>query len=182
MKHKPLPNVIETIKFKYEDDLKHRQEAMGKYMKTKQNIDVFNPYQYDNVVSNEGNVKFKTKVKKQKVIVPSEHEEALLLKDYLDVLWRQKKVVCYSHIANETFTKSWSTKMKNKQEGVHAGIPDYIIVLPHTVLFIELKREKGGVVSPEQETWIEALNARVGIHAKVCKGFDQSKEFIEEFI
>lgn len=39
-----------------------------------------------------------------------------------------------------------------------AGFPDLVLVHGvHGVLWRELKREKGGRVSPEQETWLEAL-------------------------
>ncbi len=112
---------------------------------------------------------------------PTEHDEAVTLKEYLDILMIQKRIICYSHIPQETFTKNWGTKMRNKNEGVHAGVPDYIIVTPRKILFLELKRKKGGVVSMEQKFWIQALNS-VDSHttAAVCLGFDQAKEFIEE--
>lgn len=115
---------------------------------------------------------------------PTEHDEAVLLKQYLDNLVMQKKVVCYSHIPQETFTKSWGTKMRNKLEGVNKGVPDYIIVLPdEQMIWIELKRTKGGVVSQEQKNWINALKWSDGrSNAKVCKGFDEAKEYIDIFI
>lgn len=94
----------------------------------------------------------------------------------------QKKVVCYSHIPQETFTKNWGTKRKNKDEGVHTGVPDYIIVTPYNLVFIELKRKKGGTVSQEQKDWILALNSIYddeSVKARVCKGFDEAKAFLE---
>lgn len=115
--------------------------------------------------------------------LPSEHDEAVTLKQYLDILMIQKRIVCYSHIPQETFTKNWGTKMKNKAEGVHSGVPDYIIVTPHKILFLELKRRKGLHVNVtlQQKFWIQALNGVDShISAAICRGFDEAKEFIED--
>lgn len=109
---------------------------------------------------------------------PLEHDEAIVLKEYLDILVTQGKIVCYSHIPQETFTKSWGIKRKNKQEGVHVGVPDYIVVTSQKTMFVELKRKKGGAASPEQKVWIEALN-EAGSPSAICLGFDQAKEFID---
>lgn len=110
--------------------------------------------------------------------VQTEHDECVTLVEYLNILVSQKKVVCFSHIPQETFTKSWKTKRKNKQEGVHSGVPDYIIVIPSNIFFIEMKRVKGSVTSQAQKDWIEALNT-AGVPAFVAKGFDQAKSIID---
>lgn len=52
-------------------------------------------------------------------------------------------------------------------EGMRKGIPDMFI--PELRLFIEMKRRKGGVVSPEQKEWIEYLRS-IGYQAEVCRG------------
>lgn len=121
----------------------------------------------------------------------TEHYEAIALKQYLDILVTQKKVVCYSHIANETFIRSFATRRIHIAEGKHAGVPDYIVVTPHGILFIELKRIKGSIVSDKQTAWIKAIN-NVGnylgnkdsdcdtVHAAVVKGFDEAKKFLDE--
>ncbi len=109
----------------------------------------------------------------------SEYQEALWLVNYLDILVIQKKVLIYSHIPSETYTKSWSVKLKNKRMGVSSGVPDYLIVFPHKIIFIELKREKGGVLSQSQKVWIDALN-KASTEAYVCKGFTEAKEVIDQ--
>lgn len=63
-----------------------------------------------------------------------------------------------------------------KRQGVKRGVPD--IFLPcarkaHHGLFIELKRQKGGNLSPEQQNWIKALN-EAGYLAIVCYGGDDA--------
>ena len=109
-----------------------------------------------------------------KKIIPTEHDEAIALADYLTA-----KGYLFSHIPQETFTKSWGTKMRNKREGVHKGVPDYIIIIRTKTCFIELKRTKGGVVSPEQQLWIDALND-CGCPSIIARGADEAIDFIEQ--
>lgn len=66
--------------------------------------------------------------------------------------------------------------MKLKQEGVRKGVPDLFFPYPHKGyhgLYIEMKRRKGGHLSPEQEHMIELLRAR-DYCVVVCKGCDEA--------
>ena len=72
---------------------------------------------------------------------------------------------------------NWAAYSKTlKRMGMSKGFPDLIVLArnktqTHEVLFIEMKRQKGGTVQPEQKEWIEALdnsNYCVGI-AKGCE-------------
>lgn len=112
----------------------------------------------------------------------SENEEAVLLAGYLLMLQRMGKIPVYSHIPHETYTTSWTAKRRNTRAGVRRGVPDYIVPTAHKLLFIELKRTKGGTVSPDQEQWIEALNQIPNVEARVCRGYEAAKAFIEENI
>lgn len=115
-------------------------------------------------------------------ITLSEHEEAKLLAQYLELLKTQGKIVLYSHIPNETFTSSWNVKRKNKAEGVRPGVPDYIVVGRDGLLFIELK-SKTGRVSLEQQHWLDSLNgASRDVIAHVAMGFDQAKQYLDFWI
>lgn len=113
--------------------------------------------------------------------IPTEHDESVALASYLSLLKDTGKILLYSHVPQETFTKNWGTKRRNKLEGVTKGVPDYIIVTPDSVLFIEMKRVKGGVVSIEQKAWIKHLDGKI-IHTTIAKGFDQARDFIEEYL
>lgn len=67
-----------------------------------------------------------------------------------------------------------------KSQGHYSGIPDLVVLLGNgKICFVELKRQKGGVVSEEQKKWIDYLNNN-GYPAKVCKGCDEAIEFIEQ--
>ena len=64
--------------------------------------------------------------------------------------------------------------------GVTSGVPDYLIVTPKEVLFIEMKRISGGVVSSNQKEWLVALRG-AGVNCSVCKGFDEAREFLKKY-
>ncbi len=70
-----------------------------------------------------------------------------------------------------------------KAEGVKRGVPD--ICLPVSRggwygLYIELKAE-GGSASLEQRRWIAALQ-RQGYRAELCKGWEQARRLIEDYM
>jgi hypothetical protein len=60
-----------------------------------------------------------------------------------------------------------------KAEGVSAGVPDLFI--PAWLCWIEMKREKGGSVSPEQRDWHAYLTG-LGHHVIVGRGQEDAKE------
>jgi len=74
---------------------------------------------------------------------------------------------------------------KAKKLGMVKGFPDIFlpVVIPgkYAGLFIELKREKGGKLTREQKAWLNALSAQ-GYKAVCCKGFEEAKKTIEEYI
>jgi hypothetical protein len=69
-------------------------------------------------------------------------------------------------------------------QGVKAGVPDICLPVPkggYAALYIELKRKSKGRVSDAQRGWIEALK-RAGNCALVCKGFDEARNTILEYL
>lgn len=73
---------------------------------------------------------------------------------------------------------------KLKAEGVKPGVPDICLPVARGGfhgLYIELKRRKGGRVSPEQMLWIEAL-MREGYACAVCLGWQEARRTIEEYM
>ena len=65
-----------------------------------------------------------------------------------------------------------------KAEGVVPGIPDLFV--PAKGLWIEMKRVKGGALSPEQKAMMQYLE-EVGYRAIVCKGAEDAKKQIQAF-
>jgi len=70
------------------------------------------------------------------------------------------------------------------------GFPDLAIIIPRQksklkqthLIFIEMKRAKGGKVSAEQDVWIEALNEVDGVAAYVCFGVDSAIETLTSLL
>ena len=112
---------------------------------------------------------------------PLEYDECVTLATYLELLKTQGKILGYTHIPQETFTKNWGTKMKNKRMGVKPGIPDYLIITHTKILFLEMKRKTGGSVKPDQKIWLELLKDKETLTA-VGKGFDQAKLIIDKIV
>jgi hypothetical protein len=63
-----------------------------------------------------------------------------------------------------------------KLEGVSPGVPDLFI--PQWRLWVEMKREKGGKLSWEQEDWIVYLHCQ-GHRVFVCHGHKDAIDLIE---
>jgi hypothetical protein len=87
------------------------------------------------------------------------------------------------HIVNEG-RRSVQAGKRLQMIGLRKGVPDYVLPVKsgeHGALWIEMKRKRGGVVSPEQDAWINRLNAG-GHLACVCYGFDEAREITEQYL
>lgn len=104
----------------------------------------------------------------------TEDEEQKLVVEYCDL-----KGIPRFRVPNETYTKSWSQKRKNKALGVSSGVPDLFVIIGGRLIAIEMKRVKNSATSPAQRAWIEKLN-QAGVEARVCKGHEEALAFIQE--
>ncbi len=80
--------------------------------------------------------------------------------------------------------KSIASAAKFKREGLRAGIPDLFLDVSRDSwhgLRIELKRTRGGTVSPEQKDWGK-FYAEQGYYWCVCKGADEAIKVIKEYL
>lgn len=92
--------------------------------------------------------------------------------------------------AQSTYTDSWKALNQNKMAGVVRGFPDLAVIIDgkyredykSKLVFVEMKRTKGGVVSKEQKEWLLALSHCYGVSAMACKGFEEAKKYIEYFM
>lgn len=78
--------------------------------------------------------------------------------------------------------------MRMKRMGCSPGFPDIMIfdrprIVENGLIYvgaaIEMKRRKGGKVSPEQREWIEALK-ELGWACCIARGCDEAIEFLKE--
>ena len=100
----------------------------------------------------------------------TEHEE----QRELIQSFRQTFVVGICAIPNGG-QRSRTTGAKLKAEGVSAGVPD--LYIPAWKLWIEMKREKGGKISPVQKDWISYLES-IGHTVIIGQGFENAREKI----
>lgn len=73
---------------------------------------------------------------------------------------------------------------KLKRTGLLPGVSDLIIFEPrgqYSAMFLEMKRDKGGKVSENQEWFLAQVEARKGFGA-VANGFDEAKEIIDTYL
>jgi hypothetical protein len=103
--------------------------------------------------------------------------------EHLEVAsWLRIKGVRFQHSPNDTYTTSFKAKMANKRKGVSPGFPDFLVVTPNDgLVFVELKRTKGGRVSNEQREWLIALG-KAGCPSVVCAGAKEAIAFLGKYI
>ncbi len=106
--------------------------------------------------------------------VPTEHVEQ---RNFVQWFRQTYKPVRIFAIPNGG-KRSKKVAMELKAEGVSKGVPDLFI--PEWLLWIEMKRIKGGSVSDDQKDWHQYLR-NSGYSVMVCKGFDAAKAAIQEF-
>lgn len=77
-----------------------------------------------------------------------------------------------------------SVAIQMKRTGTRKGVPDMALPVARGGahgLYIELKRKKGGRVSPEQVAWMDALT-RQGYRCAVCHGFEAARDVILSYL
>ena len=107
-------------------------------------------------------------------IIPTEHEEQ---KNFVQWFRRKYPEVRIFAIPNGG-ARSPATACRLKVEGVLRGVPDLFI--PEWRLWIEMKRVKGGVLSPEQKDWIGYLET-IGYKCLVGCGCEGAIREVEEW-
>lgn len=76
---------------------------------------------------------------------------------------------------------SAAQRIKLAQEGLTAGVPDLFVVSPGgRWMGVEMKRDKGGVVSKAQKAVKELLIER-GVAYSTCEGYEAAREAFEAF-
>ena len=109
---------------------------------------------------------------------PLEDDEQITFVQYLEM-----RGLKFSAMPLSTFTKSWAVKNRNRQMGVRPGVPDILVALPSIgLLWVELKRVKGGVLSQAQVEWLEVLNQCPGTEAVVAHGAEEAIAAVESLL
>ncbi len=105
----------------------------------------------------------------------TEHQEQKLFVKWFELRYPQVKIFAIPNGGNRNVV----TATMLKAEGVRKGVPDLFI--PEWLMWIEMKRIKGGKLSPEQRDWIEFLT-KCGHKAVVANGFDEAKNLVLDYM
>ena len=106
--------------------------------------------------------------------IPTEYEEQRELVRWFRQSWPGVRIFAIPNGG----ARSKATAGRLKAEGVSSGVPD--LCIPAWRLWVEMKRTKGGSLSPEQKDWIAYLES-VGFCCIVVKGADDAKRQISAF-
>ena len=108
--------------------------------------------------------------------ITSEYEEQKCVVHYLEL-----KHIKFTAIPNSTYTNI-GQRVRNKQSGLRPGLPDLFMIINNNGIFIEMKKKKGGILSKEQEEWINEINKCKCLNAYVCHGFEEAKSIIDQHL
>lgn len=116
---------------------------------------------------------------------PTEHSEQVALVEWWSMYarWKSLPASLLMAIPNGG-ARTAVTGARLKAEGVRAGVPDLFLAVPTKSahgLWIEMKRQKGGVVSDEQKAAMAALEAQ-GYACTVCKGWQEARRAISDYL
>ena len=106
--------------------------------------------------------------------IPTEHEEQREVVRWFRQTWPCVRIFAIPNGG----ARSKATAGRLKAEGVASGVPDLFV--PAWRLWVEMKRSKGGSLSPEQKDWIAYLES-VNYWCIVGKGADDAKAKISAF-
>lgn len=106
--------------------------------------------------------------------VPTEDQEQIAVIQYLELNGYK-----FTAIPNHTYNPHHSQQHKNRVLGLRRGLPDLLVIAHGHLVFIEMKRQRGSVTSPEQKEWIKALNEVANVEAIIAKGAAEAIAYLE---
>jgi len=117
--------------------------------------------------------------------MPSESQEQQALHQWCQA----KRLVSYA-VPNGG-SRNMLEAIKMKKEGITAGVSDYVVMLSHKILFIEMKKRrkklKNGKMSkakvsttPEQVKFLNHVNTLPYAAGAVCEGAKEAIAFIQK--
>ena len=120
------------------------------------------------------------------MIEATEHQEQATV-----VSWCKRKGIVVASVPNGFFVPTGKSQQaknrlhgqiaKLKAEGYAPGFTDLMVFLPGMILFIEMKKKSGGVLSENQKCWEKILRG-LGYFVVVCNGAGSAIQCIEKSI
>jgi len=116
---------------------------------------------------------------------PSEDSIHLALMDWLSTVpYKDGNLIDVFHHSPNGGVSSFRQKAKFKKMGTRNGFPDlqcFVALGGYHGLFVEIKREKGGVVSADQKSMMAILDSE-GYKTVVTRGLDASVAAIQDYM
>lgn len=110
---------------------------------------------------------------------PTEYSECQVFHRYLEM-----KGIPHTHIGNESQLGGRAGIIRGaklKAIGQSKGFPDYLLIVNNKLIVIEMKRQSGGRLSPEQKQWLVTLTD-CGVKCFVCRGAESAIETVERLL
>jgi len=125
-------------------------------------------------------------MKKQDVYMPSEFQEQCEIFIFAQIMvdTGQHPELALLNGSLNGVRLNIGQAVKAKRAGMKRGFPDIFLPVArggYHGLFIELKRIKGGVVSPYQKQWLNDLTDQ-GYFACVCRGADAANRLLVKYL
>lgn len=90
----------------------------------------------------------------KKVIYPSESEEQIRFISEIRLNYKDCLIFAIPNGGSRNIIEA----SRLKKEGIVKGIPDLCLIMPNNILFIEMKKQKGGRLSDSQKEIISKIN------------------------
>jgi len=115
---------------------------------------------------------------------PNEEQEQMAVMRWAALMTDTHPELSLLHAIPNGARTSMSVAKRLKATGLRAGVPDLHLPVAREVyhgLWLELKRQLGGKVSPEQHWWHEAL-AEQRHCVRVCRGAEEAIRAITDYL
>jgi hypothetical protein len=115
---------------------------------------------------------------------PTENQEQAALFEWAEAASGKYPELRLLHAIPNGGLRDGRTAAVLQRTGVKSGVPDIHLPIPrgeYAGLWVELKRQKGGVVSANQRIWLNRLNAN-GSKAVVCNGWEEARDEIIKYL
>lgn len=123
---------------------------------------------------------------KPKPHIPTEDQEQMALMEWarLNALKHEEFSLLYAIPNGMIGDRHVGYKLKMRKMGLKSGVPDLCLPIARQgfhSLYIEMKRKRGGRLSPEQKVWIACLKQE-GHRVEVCKGWAEASWMIADYL
>jgi hypothetical protein len=125
--------------------------------------------------------------------MPSEADEQMAVFQWAELMQSRYPEICLLHSSMNGILTDARFGAMLKRLGRRAGIPDIFLPVARPAdpfadgrtwlggLWVEMKRKRGGVVSPEQKWWHEQLTKQ-GYRVAVARGKNEAIRIITEYL